>query len=171
MSFLVTDPDDPRWTKRGVLHVPPGEGLVRWVSGDEYTLKATRSSTNGSLGFIEAVVPPGGGPIAHSHADEDEAFYIQSGQLEFLDGEKTFVAETGSFVFIPRGHRHRFKNIGAEAAHTLFLFTPAGPEDFFIEGGDEPVPGGQPQPWDMDRAMQGAELAERTGMSVLPEAP
>jgi quercetin dioxygenase-like cupin family protein len=171
MSFLVTDMDDPRWTKRGALHVPPGEGLVRWVSGDEYVIKATKSSTNGSLGFIDAIVPPGGGPVAHAHADQDEAFYLLSGELEFLDGDQTFVAEPGAFVFVPRNHRHRFLNIGREAVHMLFMFTPGGPEDFFVEGGDEPVPGEQPAPWPLERFMQVADLAERTGSQALPEAP
>jgi quercetin dioxygenase-like cupin family protein len=153
----------------GVLHLPAGEGLTKWVSGDEYTMKATKARTAGSLAFIEAIVPPGGGPIAHAHANEDEAYYILDGELEFLDGDRTFVAGTGDFVFIPRHRRHRFKNITSQPAKTLFLFTPAGPEDLFIEGGDDPRPGERPEVWDMDRVKQIAHLVERTGLTVLPE--
>ena len=168
MSFS-TDTTSMHPTENGVLHLPAGEGLTMWVSGDSYTMKATAAQTGGSLGFVEAVVPPGGGPVAHAHAAEDEAFYLLDGELEFLDGDRTFVAEAGSFVFIPRTHRHRFKNVGTTDARTLFLFTPGGPEALFVEGGDTPVPGGRPTVWDMDRIMQVADIAQRTGMTILPE--
>jgi len=107
----------------------------------------------------------------YAHAAEDEAFFLLDGELEFLDGDRTFIAGPGSFVFIPRTRRHRFKNLGATDARALFLFTPAGPEDFFIEGGDDPEPGKRPVVWDMDRVMQVADIAERTGLTVLPETP
>jgi quercetin dioxygenase-like cupin family protein len=153
----------------GLLHVPAGEGLTKWVSGDEYTMKATKARTAGSLAFIEAIVPPGGGPIAHAHSAEDEAYYLLDGELEFLDGDRTFIAGPGDFVFIPRRRRHRFKNITGQTSKTLFLFTPAGPEDLFVEGGDDPRPGEQPVPWDMERVAQVAHLVERTGLTVVPE--
>jgi len=153
----------------GVLHVPAGEGLVKWVSGDTYTIKATRSSTGDALGFVEAVVPPGAGPIAHTHKSTDESFYLLDGALEFLDGDRTFVAEAGAFVFVPRLHRHRFKNISGADARLLFIFTPGGLEDLFIDGGDDPVPGGQPQPWGIERNQQIADIIERTGSIALPE--
>jgi hypothetical protein len=89
--------------------------------------------------------------------------------LEFLDGDRTFVAGTGDFVFIPRQRRHRFKNISGRPVKTLFLFTPAGPEDLFVEGGDDPRPGEQPPVWDMERVAQIAHLVERTGLTLLPE--
>jgi quercetin dioxygenase-like cupin family protein len=158
-----------RQTDGGLLYVPAGEGLTKWVSGDSYTMKVAKEQTAGSLAFIEGIVPPGQGPIAHIHDREDEAFYLLDGELEFLDGDRTFVAEPGAFVFIPRGNRHRFKNIGTTDAKTLFLFTPGGPETLFVEGGDDPVPGQQPPTWDMDKVMSLAHLVEKVGMRVVPE--
>ncbi len=46
---------------------------------------------------------------------------------------------------------------------------PAGPEDLFVEGGDDPVPGELPPVWGMERVMQIAHLVERTGLTVMPE--
>ena len=132
MSLSLSNVDTPR-SAGGVLHVPPSEGLTKWVSGDIYTIKATRHDTNGAFAFIDAIVPPGGGPIAHAHPDQDEAFFLLDGELEFLDGDRTFVAEQGSFLFIPRGSRHRFKNISGTDVRTLFMFTPGGPEELFVE--------------------------------------
>ena len=67
------DTQDPRYSTSGAAHVPAGEGPTTWFAGDTYTIKASRESTNGSLGLVEATVPPGGGPIAHIHTRTDEA--------------------------------------------------------------------------------------------------
>jgi hypothetical protein len=56
-----------------------------------------------------------------------------------------------TLVFIRRGTTHRFHNPGIHPARMLFLYTPGGPEGMFTEGGDEPQPGVQVQPWGMDR--------------------
>jgi quercetin dioxygenase-like cupin family protein len=153
--------DDPSSSQGGALFVPAGTGLTKWVSGDVYTLKATAETTNGSLGFVEASVPPGGGPAAHIHDGADEAFYLITGELEFLDGERTFTAHSGDFVFVPRGIRHRFTNKGLHTAKLLFLFNPAGVETSFSEGGDDPEPGVAPPQWDMPRFLRLQEVMEQ----------
>ena len=54
---MPTRNDDPRFTKSGALYLPAGEGSTTWFSGDVYTTKASRESTSGSLGAVEATVP------------------------------------------------------------------------------------------------------------------
>jgi quercetin dioxygenase-like cupin family protein len=162
---------DPRFTTSGALHVPAGEGSTYWGAGDVYTLKASRDTTNGSLGFVEATVPPGGGPIAHVHPRSDEAFYVLAGELEMLDGGRTFIARTGDFVFVPRGIRHRFKNIGVHAVRLLLLFTPGGDEQGF-QLLDEAKPGEPPPAWGPERVAS-PELVrfwDEAGIEFLPEA-
>lgn len=66
----VETPDDYRPC---VMHIPAEKGVVKWMSGDAYEIKATAESTNGSLGFIDCWVPPGNGPVAHVHKSADEA--------------------------------------------------------------------------------------------------
>jgi mannose-6-phosphate isomerase-like protein (cupin superfamily) len=90
------------------------------VAGDVYTVKVSATTTNGSFGFIEASVPPGAGSIAHVHRRTDESFYLVSGELEFLDGDRTFTARSGDFIFVPRGNRHRFTNTGLHTTKLLF---------------------------------------------------
>ncbi|MEV7817526.1 MULTISPECIES: cupin domain-containing protein [Streptomyces] len=156
--------------KSDALHVRSDEGPVKWVAGDEYTIKVTGKETNGSLGFIVATVPPGNGPVAHLHKHGDEAFYLLKGELEFLNGDDTFMASEGDFVFVPRGTRHRFKNVGTEDVTMAFLFTPGGPESFFLEFGDDPLPGHSPQLWTPDRfTPQMIEATVRMGDIILPE--
>lgn len=154
----------------GAIYVPADAGRVRWVAGDDYNIKVGGDETNGGLSFIVATVPPGGGPPAHLHKGNEESFYLLDGELEFLDGERTFVASAGDFVFVPRGVRHRFKNVGSDPAKMVFLWTPSGPEQVFLEFGDEPVPGQSPQPWTVDTFKRGmVELNEKLGGLVLPE--
>jgi mannose-6-phosphate isomerase-like protein (cupin superfamily) len=162
--------EDPRYTTSGAVHVAAAEGPTTWFSGDTYTIKASGQSTGGSLGLVEATVPPGGGPIAHAHTRTDEAFYVLSGELEILDGSRTFVAGAGDFVFIPRGIRHRFKNTGVHSARMLFMFTPGGEESVFRYG-DEAQPGQPPPAWGIERFSTPEILRfnEEFGVLILPE--
>jgi quercetin dioxygenase-like cupin family protein len=153
-------------SNNGVVHVPAGEGKTLWVVGDTYTLKATRENTGGALALIEASVPAGSGPPPHVHANEDEAYYVLDGELEVLDKDRTFVASTGSFVFIPRGTLHRFHNVGHGHARLLFMFTPAGFEGFFESVGLAAQPGQQAPPLGEEEIARTAELAPRYGMEV-----
>jgi quercetin dioxygenase-like cupin family protein len=112
--------------------VAPGEGrTIEGPAGGPLTFKATGADTAGRLTAFENVIAPGDGPPLHTHANEDETFYVVEGDLRFKLGEGIEPAPAGSFVFIPRGTPHCFQNIGAEPARVLVLFNPAGMEGFF----------------------------------------
>ncbi|SDZ37455.1 Cupin domain-containing protein [Saccharopolyspora shandongensis] len=135
----------PEVTRR-VIHVPPGAGQSVWAfSGDRYTLKVGAEETGGMIGVMEGEIPPGSGPPLHVHQYEDEAFYLVEGRLQVFDEDREFTAEPGSFIYLPRGSAHRFKNISDTPARMLMLFVPSGFENFFLEVGVEVVPG-QPAP-------------------------
>ncbi|MFC8367333.1 MULTISPECIES: cupin domain-containing protein [unclassified Streptomyces] len=151
-----------------VVHHPAGTGPTLWFGDAIYTFKATRENTGGSLTLAEATVPPGGGPPAHIHPRADEAFYILSGTIEFLNGEKTFTAGTGDFVFVPRGTRHRFRNVGLQTAHMLFMFTPAYLEEFFTEIGQEARAGEAPLPLTPEQKQMIVDLAPLHDLQLAP---
>lgn len=140
----------PADASRG-LHVPAGGGITTWFNGDIVSTKLTAQQSSGALGFVEVTCPPGGGPVPHVHPGTDETFYMISGELEFLQGDKVFTAGPGDLVFIPRGLTHRFRNPGIQPARMVFAYTPGGAEGLFIEVGDEPQPGAQVQPWGPER--------------------
>jgi quercetin dioxygenase-like cupin family protein len=112
---------------------PNGAAPAVWGPGDLYSFLATGEETNNAFFQFEAIVPPGGGPPPHIHTREDESFYVVSGELEILVGDSTYQANTGDFVFVPRGTAHRFKNVGAGTAVQLVTFVPAGMERYFRE--------------------------------------
>ncbi|MGW5476513.1 cupin domain-containing protein [Streptomyces sp. NPDC004008] len=156
-----------------VVHVPAEKGVVKWMSGDVYSTLAPADSTGGILGFTDCWLPPGGGPIAHVHKSADESFYVISGTVEFLNGDETFIANPGDFVFVPRGTRHRFRNRTDEQAHMISFFTPGGGEGLWLEGGDDPVPGEEPKFWPAERGTALGPLLSRPEIDLvlLPEAP
>lgn len=119
----------------GVIHIPAGDGPTVWLSGDVYTVKLGKQESGNMLTLLEATVPPGAGPPVHVHADADEALYLLHGELEIFADDQLYTVSSGDFVFIKRGTRHRFRNIGTHVAHQLLLFTPAGIEGFFLEAG------------------------------------
>jgi quercetin dioxygenase-like cupin family protein len=171
MSFPWSDlpHDDPEWFKRGALYVPSGEGPTVWAAGDIYTIKAKAAQTNGAFGFIEATVPAGGGPPPHAHPDEEETFYLLSGELEFLDGDHLFIAKAGDFIHIPRGVRHRFHNIANHAAKMIFMFTPGGTETVIADHALPAVPGREIPPIDDDQLARFARMNELASTIPLPD--
>jgi quercetin dioxygenase-like cupin family protein len=153
-----------------VIHQPAGQGRTIWFGDAIYTFKATSQATDGSLTLAEASVPPGGGPPPHIHPGRDESFVILGGEIEFLNGTTTFVANEGDFVFVPRGTRHRFRNVGLHVARLIFMFTPgaASMEEFFAEIGEPARQGEAPTPMTQEQLRQIIELAPKHGLQLAP---
>lgn len=146
-----------------VLHVPAGTGSSISVAGDTYTIKASKFDTKGALAFMEASVPPGAGPTPHIHTREDEAYYLLFGELEILDQDRTFTARSGDFIYIPRGIRHRFLNRSIQTARMIFLFTPAGFDEFLLEVGKPAQPGIPTLSWGADDNKRISTIGPRYG--------
>ena len=122
-----------------ITHIPPGEGKSVWIGDRELvTLKERGKGTGGRFALAEVVGLPGSGPPPHIHHSVDEVYWLLEGELEVLDGERTFTAKAGSVFHIPKGTLHAWRNATTEPARTLLLILPAGFEGFFEEAG---VPG------------------------------
>ena len=77
MSISLSQPDpSPRTAIGEAVRVPADAGVTTWFSAGTDTIKLASQLADGSLGLIEASVPPGGGPVAHTHAHEDEIWYL-----------------------------------------------------------------------------------------------
>ncbi|AKD04267.1 quercetin 2,3-dioxygenase [Pontibacter korlensis] len=137
-----------------------GEGESYWVLGDLYTFKATGKQTNGAYTVVEETIQPQNGPPIHVHHREDEAFYVLEGRFSFVCGDEERLCQTGSFVYVPKGTAHTFKNIDEQPGKLLVTITPAGLEEFFYTIGTPAVDLSNPPAHDltvMDRIMQLAE--------------
>lgn len=150
------------------LSAQEGESLS--VVGDTYRILITGEQTGGAFAVIDMLVPPGGGPGPHAHPDFQESFYVLAGEVEVKTEERTYVAQQGGFVSIPKGGMiHQFKNQSDATAHLLCLVVPAGLETLFQEIG-QPVPFGNFQPPDLspENRQRLKDAAEKHGQKLYP---
>lgn len=111
-----------------------GEGeQIPGPAGGTATFKARAGDTNGTFTALENDIAPGQGPAMHIHVREDEMYYVLAGAVRFSADGSFLPAPAHSFVFIPRGTPHCFRNDGADPAKLLVMFAPAGMERFFEE--------------------------------------
>jgi mannose-6-phosphate isomerase-like protein (cupin superfamily) len=101
--------------------VPPGGGHVL---GNVEFLARTVDTPRFNLSIIEIV--PGRELEAHVHDAEDDAFYILSGELTFVLADGDVPAPPGSFVLVPPGVEHGFRNDGSEPVRMLNIHAPGG---------------------------------------------
>jgi quercetin dioxygenase-like cupin family protein len=144
----------------------PAAGSTLNVLGITHIYKATATETGGSFSLWEAVVPPGAGAPPHTHAREDEAFYVLSGELtiEFEDEPAPHRVAPGGFFFGARGRRHAIRNVGDKPARVLVLSAPScGLDQMFAEL-DAATAKGMPE---MARL---AAIAAKYGVTIEPPA-
>ena len=136
-----------------------GEGEARWFLGALCTIKSSAETTGGRVAVTENWALRGHGSPLHVHHQEDEWFYVFSGELTFLVDGQVITATEGSFVYGPRDVPHTF-TVSSEEARFLLVVEPAGLEDF-IRVLSEPaqtltLPPASVQPPTMDAMMTAA---------------
>ena len=154
-----------------IIAVNEDQGEHFSVVGDTYRIVISGKQTEGAYAVIDMLVPPGGGPGPHAHANVQEMFYVVEGEIDFKTEAGKYAARQGSFVNIPKGGEvHCFNNNSNAPAHMLCTVIPAGLDAFFEEIGT-PVAAGAflpPPVWgeeDLKRIMQ---LAEKHGQKLYP---
>jgi mannose-6-phosphate isomerase-like protein (cupin superfamily) len=109
----------------GGTYISPGQGESVWLVGDLLTVEVASEDTDGAFAIVEESAPPQGGPPPHLHHQAGEVLYVLEGEVEFLVGERTIRAGTGSCAYIPRRVLHTFKNVGTSPSRVLAV-TPGG---------------------------------------------
>ena len=148
-------------------HVSPGEGASVWLVGDLITVKVASEETDGAVSIVEESTPPQGGPPPHFHQQEGEALYVLEGEVEFLVGERTIRASTGSCAYIPRRTLHTFKNVGTSPSRVLAVVTPGGLGKFFLEAGEPATEGSSPPEGEQDVGRI-VEIGQKYGLQIPP---
>ncbi|MEO6849588.1 MAG: cupin domain-containing protein [Mucilaginibacter sp.] len=157
--------------KKPPISTGPDQGKSISVIGDTYRILITGEQTGGAFAAIDMLIPPGGGPGPHAHADFEESFYVVDGEIEVRSELGNYTAATGSYISIPKGGViHSFKNVTSKTAHLLCTVVPAGMENFFEEIG-EPVEPGHFLPiphFDEAYVKKLQTIAEKHGQEVFP---
>jgi quercetin dioxygenase-like cupin family protein len=154
-----------------IITVNENQGEHLSVVGDTYRIVISGKQTEGAYAVIDMLVPPGGGPGPHAHANIQEMFYMVEGEVDFKTEAGKYTARQGSFVNIPKGGEvHCFKNNSNKTAHMLCTVIPAGLDAFFEEVGT-PVEAGTflpPPVWSEDELKRIMQLAEKSGQELYP---
>jgi quercetin dioxygenase-like cupin family protein len=102
------------------------DGVVIPFGTSRVTYKVLPSEAAGRFEMFQFDMPAGGtAPQVHIHRRMEELFYVASGTLRFVLGDRDFLGGPGSLVLIPRGEWHGVSN-GADApARALVMFSPA----------------------------------------------
>src|SRR5215210_4553325 len=152
--------------RHSVAYVPPDEGKSLWFGGELYTTKAGSEDTSGTFTLVEAVSPPANGPLPHIHHREDKTFYVLEGDLEFMVEDDILKVSAGSWLVVPRGTLHTYKNTGTRAARYLGVLTPAGIEKFFEEVSVPAMDRTSPPPFDQEDLDMLLAVAPKYGLEI-----
>ena len=145
--------DENASTRELFISAPEDRVNIRIGSGT-YGMVISGSNTQERLAFIDMWVPPGDGPMPHTHECE-EIFYVVEGEVTVFCRETRAVAGNGMAVSIPSWAPHAFYNLGRQPARLFCIVAPAGLERQFQEIGPRVADKDSPSP-----AITDAEKAE-----------
>lgn len=147
------------------------EGEATWMLNTLVTTKATAEETGGAYSLTEHLLTPAGNPPPHVHHEEDEAFFVLDGEVDFdVDGVVVH-GRPGTYALAPRGVPHSFRVL-TETARMLVLASgpgavaTGGAEAFFSAVG-QPAPARvlpEPAAPDLDHVVG---TAARHGIEIL----
>ncbi|MBV9933052.1 MAG: cupin domain-containing protein [Actinobacteria bacterium] len=158
----------PTTTKPQSLIRNRDEGEPTWFFNALMTTVASTAETTGAYSLTEHVVTAASNPPMHVQTDEEEAFYILDGEVEFeVDGE-VVTATPGTYALVARGAAHTFR-VKTDTARMLVICSgkPADNlEDFFLGMGEPATERALPVPSapDVNKLMA---LCERSGIELV----
>jgi quercetin dioxygenase-like cupin family protein len=89
------------------------------------TFKLLSEQTGGSVSVFEEVVPIGAGTPLHIHRTSDEVIHLLEGELTLKLGTQVSTISVGTWIFIPRGTTHGWRNRGKAPVRAAYVFTPS----------------------------------------------
>ena len=144
------------------------EGDATWFFNALMTTVASTAETGAAYSLTEHLVTAASNPPMHVQVDEDEAFYILDGEVEFEVDGVVATARPGTFAFVARGAAHTFRVL-TDTARMLVICSGKPTdnlEDFFLGMGHPATERRLPEPGapDLDRLI---ELTARTGIELV----
>ena len=144
------------------------EGEPTWFFNALMTTVASIDETGGAYSLTEHLVTAASNPPMHVQVDEDEAFYILDGVVEFEVDGQVATATPGTFAFVARGAAHCFKVLTATARMLVICSGKRSDnlEDFFLAMGQPATRRVLPTPAAPDESRL-VELCARTGIELV----
>ena len=108
-------------------------GQSRSIGFNSTTFKVGTGDTQGALFVMEQHIPKPGGPPLHLHHEQDEFWYVISGEYLFQVGSERYHAQAGDCLLGPREVPHAYAFLGPSGGRILISFTPAGKMQEYFE--------------------------------------
>ena len=133
------------------------EGEATWFFNALMTTVASTQETGGAYSLTEHLATAASNPPMHVQVDEDEAFYVLDGEVEFEVDGQIVRATPGTFAFVARGSAHTFRVL-TETARYLVICSGKPTdnlEEFFVAMGEPASERALPAPNapDLDRLL------------------
>jgi quercetin dioxygenase-like cupin family protein len=122
-------------TQRSPIVVQTGKGESVGIPGEIFTFIARNKDTDGAYATWELLVSPNSGPPLHKHDGIEESFEVLEGEITAEVNGQTYFAPAGSYINIPRGAAHTWKNTGTTMTKIRTLVVPGGMDDYFVAVG------------------------------------
>jgi mannose-6-phosphate isomerase-like protein (cupin superfamily) len=124
---MTTPGLDTTAKEEDVIFLAPGKGRHYDAGPMHAVFKADGEETGDAYCVSEWWLEAGrSGPGPHAHEDNVELFYVIEGTMSFFAGDRWLDAPRGSFLRIPAGVTHDFRNRTGERAGVLNVFMPGG---------------------------------------------
>jgi len=110
------------------------DNILKPFARDDFFCKVSGKDINGDTYIFESTREAEGGPILHTHFEQDEWWYVLEGEFLIKVGDTIYNAKPGEFVYGPRMVPHTSSKVGAGTGRLLIGFHPAGwMEEYFTK--------------------------------------
>ncbi|SHW70938.1 cupin [Mycobacteroides abscessus subsp. abscessus] len=99
--------------------------IVSTATGNRTRLVLDSDATGGAVSVLSVYLPQGAnGAAPHLHTRSTELFYVVSGRLEILAGDRIEILEQGDTLLVPRLMPHAFGATGNSDVNVLTVLSP-----------------------------------------------
>ena len=120
-----------------LFDVRPADGdrfQVLAVANSQRIIKVQGSETYRRLMIMDREILVGEGPLVHINHREEEYFHVNlQGEIEYEVWDRKILGRAGTWVYVPRYIKHRYRNVNSTGARLEFVFQLAGIEHYFEE--------------------------------------
>lgn len=114
-----------------VLRSQAGQNLQ--VLSDQVCIKLQSAASPNQMAVMTVSVPPEGLVPPHTHAKEEESYFMLEGSMVMQLGNQQFTIEPGDFVHVPARTIHGYKNSSSQSARFLAWSVGGAIDEFFVE--------------------------------------
>lgn len=108
-------------------------GLSLQVLSDRVCIKLKSAASPNRMAVMVVEVPPSGFVPPHTHAKEEESYFMLAGTMTMQLGDQEWMIEPGDFVHVPAKTIHGYSNHSAQSIRFLAWSVGGAVDEFFTE--------------------------------------